>query len=530
METEKEIQPNQNMNEIYKKLESNPLLVYEKISNNKIIKDFSLNEKEKQIFSIILDIMKKNKLTSTVCRVAGGWVRDKLIGKESDDIDISVSYTPAWKLVLLINKELYPNKFKMGIIPKNPEKGKNVEVATTNICNISIDFVNLRVDEKRKSTPEVLDAELRDISINSLFYNINEQKVEDFTERGIKDLEQGIINTPVEPEVAILNDSFIALRMLRFAIKYKFRISDNINNYLDKNRDVIINNFYTKVSKERIEKEMSKIFLMDNCEYVIAYLCSFKLLDIIYLIKNFDSENNFDNIFLKTANLFILGEYLLKKGKIFDIEMNSDNFDKKDFCFLLLTLYFRDKKDEHDVSLNQKILKSTYRASKEHQQENKNMCRGFDDLYNIIKEEKYDRFKVGKTLRRISYKNIIHELYACIAYYYIEKFELNELLDKIDEDVLNKIIEKCKKFLNYVINEDMLHIDKMKSLYNGKDILEIMDIKTDKVIKPLLDYLIDEQIKNPKLDKNQALELLTKKLEDFSFDKSKNVNDKKDEI
>ena len=57
-----------------------------------------------------------------------------------------------------------------------------------------------------------------------------------------------------------------------------------------------------------------------------------------------------------------------------------------------------------------------------------------------------------------------------------------------------------------------------------------MDIKTDKVIKPLLDYLIDEQIKNPKLDKNQALELLTKKLEDFSFDKSKNVNDKKDEI
>ena len=530
METEKEIQPNQNMNEIYKKLESNPLLVYEKISNNKIIKDFSLNEKEKQIFSIILDIMKKNKLTSTVCRVAGGWVRDKLIGKESDDIDISVSYTPAWKLVLLINKELYPNKFKMGIIPKNPEKGKNVEVATTNICNISIDFVNLRVDEKRKSTPEVLDAELRDISINSLFYNINEQKVEDFTERGIKDLEQGIINTPVEPEVAILNDSFIALRMLRFAIKYKFRISDNINNYLDKNRDVIINNFYTKVSKERIEKEMSKIFLMDNCEYVIAYLCSFKLLDIIYLIKNFDSETNYDNIFFKTANLFILGEYLLKKGKIFDIEMNSDNFDKKDFCFLLLTLYFRDKKDEHDVSLNQKILKSTYRVSKEHQQENKNMCRGFDDLYNIIKEEKYDRFKVGKTLRRISYKNIIHELYACIAYYYIEKFELNELLDKIDEDVLNKIIEKCKKFLNYVINEDMLHIDKMKSLYNGKDILEIMDIKTDKVIKPLLDYLIDEQIKNPKLDKNQALELLTKKLEDFSFDKSKNVNDKKDEI
>ena len=530
---ENEIKSKSNVNEIYKKLESNLLVSYEKITNNKIIQNFSLNDKEKECFSIIMDIIAKNNLSSVVCRVAGGWVRDKLLGKDSDDIDIAVSGIEAWKLVYSINTELYPKKFKMGIIPKNPEKGKNIEVTTTNICNISIDFINLRIDEKRKSTPAILDAELRDLSINSMFYNINEQKVEDFTQRGIKDLEQGIINTPVDSDVAILNDSFIILRMLRFAIKFKFRIDDTINNYLEKNRDIIIKNFYTKVSKERIEKEMSKIFQMDNSEYVIAYLCSFKLLDIIYLIKNYDSKNNFDTIFLKTANLYILGEYLLKKGKIFDnIEITEKTFKRRDYCFLLLTLYFRDKTDKLNVSLNQKILKSTYRASNGHQQENKNMCRNFDDLYNMIKEEKYDRFKVGKALRRISYKNIIHILYACIAYEYIENFELNSLLSEINEDKLQKIIEKNKKFLNYVINEDMLHIDKIKPLFPGKELLEILDIKTDKMIKPLLDYLIDEQIKNPKLDKEQAIKLLNKKLEELYLefsDKSKNINDKKNE-
>ena len=213
-------------NEIYAKLELNSLVSYEKITNNKINQNISLNEKEKECFSIIMNNISKNNLGSVICRVAGGWIRDKLLGKESDDIDISVSGIAAWKLVYSINTELYPKKFKMGIIPKNPEKGKNIEVTTTNICNTSIDFVDLRLDEKRKLIPGLYDAELRDISINSMFYNINEQKVEDFTQRGIKDLEQGIINTPVNPDVAILNDSFIILRMLRFAIKFKFKIHD----------------------------------------------------------------------------------------------------------------------------------------------------------------------------------------------------------------------------------------------------------------------------------------------------------------
>ena len=531
---ENQIKKESNINEIYAKLESNSLVSYEKITNNKIIQNISLNEKEKECFSIIMNIITKNNLGSVVCRVAGGWVRDKLLGKESDDIDISVSGIASWKLVYSINTELYQKKFKMGIIPKNPEKGKNIEVTTTNICNTSIDFVDLRVDEKNSVTPGLFDAQLRDISINSMFYNINEQKVEDFTQRGIKDLEQGIINTPVNSDVAILNDSFIALRMLRFAIKFKFKIHDTINNYLEKNRDLIIHNFYKKVSKERIEKEMSKIFLMENSEYVIAYLCSFKLLDIIYLIKNYDSEYNFDTIFLKTANLYILSHYLIKKGKIFEnIEMNESNFNKKDFCFLLLTLYFRDKKDHLSVSLNQKILKSTYRASKEYQLENKNMCRNFDVLYNSIKEEKYDRFIIGKALRRISYKNILHILYTCIAYEYIEKLELNSLISEIDENTLRNIIEKNKKFLNYVINEDMLHIDKMKALIPGKDLLEILDLKTDKMVKPLLDYLLDEQIKNPKLDKEQAIELLNKKLEELNIkfnNESKDVNDNKNDL
>ena len=512
------------MNEIFSKLESNNIISYKYSKNNKIYMNFELNEVEKECFSIIMNILKKNNLNSVISRVAGGWVRDKLLGKESDDIDISLNDIEASKLVFIINEELNPGKYKLGIIPKNPSKGKNVEVATTNILNTVIDFVNLRCDEKTKMPSPLTDSELRDISINSLFYNINEQKVEDFTQRGITDLEKGVINTPVEPEVAILNDSFITLRMLRFAIKYKFRINDNINNYLEQNNKIILDNFYKKVSRERIEKELTKIFLLDNSQFVVAYLYSFNLLDSILLIKDCDDKNNYDYLNLKITNLYILGEYLYKKGKIFEIEIDSNNFNKVDYSFFLLTLYFRNKKDVNNLYLNQKILRHTYKTSNERQLENKCMCRNIDELLSLINEEKYERYKVGKILKRITYKNILPILYGCIAYEYNEKINLNDLLFEINENVLQNIINKVNKFFNYIKNEDMLHIDRLKPLFKGKELFDILPIITDKVIKPLLDYLIDEQIKNPKLNKEHAIELLSKKLEEFPLNKEENDN------
>jgi tRNA nucleotidyltransferase (CCA-adding enzyme) len=68
-------------------------------------------------------------------------------------------------------------------------------------------LVNLRseeyTDDSRVPTIEFgtpsQDAFRRDLTINSLFYNINQQKVEDYTQQGVEDLKLGIIRTPLEP-------------------------------------------------------------------------------------------------------------------------------------------------------------------------------------------------------------------------------------------------------------------------------------------------------------------------------------------
>ena len=514
MEIENENNQNIINNAIYQKLENNKLISYPLNTNNNINKEFELNEKEKECFTIIMNILKKNNLNTTVCRVAGGWVRDKLLGKESDDIDIALNDMKGSVLANLINEELYPGKNKVGIIQQNVEKGKNLETATIKVCKTWIDFVNLRCEEKDKIGTPLSDAERRDLSINSLFYNINEQKVEDFTNKGINDLINGIIETPIEAEITFRDDPLRILRMLRFALKYKFRIGNNINNYIEKNTEEIINNFYINISRERIEKELFKMLHMDNSAFAIGYLYSYNILDIILLIKNYDKENNYENILLKIANMYILGEYLLKNKKIFDIEINSDNFNKIDFSLLLLTLYFRNKKYKN-FEINQEILKNTYKTSNDYIKPNCLMCSNFDELHNVVNEINYGRLKIGKILRKITYRNIIPLLFTNIAYEYIEKVELKSLINELDENLLQNIIDKNKKFFDYIINEDMLHIDKMKPLYNGKELLEILNMKGGKELGILIEYLVDEQIKDPKLDKEQAIELIKKKKEEI---------------
>ena len=74
------------------------------------------------------------------------------------------------KLASLINEELYPGKDKVGIIQQNAQKGKHLETANIKICNIWIDFVNLRGEEENVIGTPLTDAERRDLSINSSNY------------------------------------------------------------------------------------------------------------------------------------------------------------------------------------------------------------------------------------------------------------------------------------------------------------------------------------------------------------------------
>lgn len=111
-----------------------------------------------------------NSGTRLLCeaRIAGGWVRDKLLERNSDDLDISISTLTGHTFALFLRQFLESKEFlesdlstrmaalaqsvagaatpmgHIGKIDANPEQSKNLETATARVMDLSLDFVNLR--------------------------------------------------------------------------------------------------------------------------------------------------------------------------------------------------------------------------------------------------------------------------------------------------------------------------------------------------------------------------------------------------
>ncbi|XP_038994662.1 CCA tRNA nucleotidyltransferase, mitochondrial-like [Hibiscus syriacus] len=102
----------------------------------------------------------------------------------------------------------------LAVIPSNPEQSKHLETARMHLFDLWIDFVNLRCEDYSENSriPTMKfgtaeeDAYQRDLTINSLFYNINTNLVEDLTESGLEDLKFGRIVTPLPPKATFLDD------------------------------------------------------------------------------------------------------------------------------------------------------------------------------------------------------------------------------------------------------------------------------------------------------------------------------------
>ncbi|KAH8584974.1 Cca1p [Cryptosporidium sp. chipmunk genotype I] len=249
-----------------------------------------LNEVEDELFKLLIEYTKFSNLKTTV-RVAGGWVRDKILRfiylnstKNKDcvmddskkpasilkkDIDIALDDISGKEFALGFNRWLqthhnYPIH-KVGIINRDPDKSKHLETATLAWNEISIDFVGLRSETYTlESRIPIIslgtakeDAFRRDFTINSMFYNLNERKIEDLTCKGIEDLYNGVIRTPLDPMKTFLDDPLRALRAFRFTSRLHFRVDEKLLSAC-KNKS-IHDALQTKISRERVGSEVHEM-------------------------------------------------------------------------------------------------------------------------------------------------------------------------------------------------------------------------------------------------------------------------------
>lgn len=251
----------------------------------------ALTPAEDSLFSF-LEYIQRLYAPTTHLRVAGGWVRDKLRGAESDDIDIALDNVMGATFARFITKFQRDRKLppsSVGLVKANSNKSKHLEVATIAIQGFTVDFVHLRAEAYSLNSriPNVTfaspqdDANRRDLTINALFYNLHTREIEDFTGQGVLDLNQRLIRTPRDPARTFLDDPLRVLRALRFACDLQFTLDKTLETALLSQRE-IVHAMTRKVSRERIGIEVRKMLAGEDPARAFDFLRTFKLLDVVF--------------------------------------------------------------------------------------------------------------------------------------------------------------------------------------------------------------------------------------------------------
>ena len=300
-----------------------------------------LTPDEANLFALLRQVRKETGLETTL-RVAGGWVRDRLlatpefqayhqvwqVGTAGDrltskfrqpapsmgrqgtkvlvsatcenqpvDIDIALDDMVGREFADYLNEYLSSqgeDTVSVGVVLKNPEKSKHLETATMKVGSFWIDFVNLRAEEYTQDSriPDLMrigtaseDAFRRDLTINALFYNINTGHVEDWTGRGIDDLRKGVVSTPLPPLTTLLDDPLRVLRSVRFAARLRFSMDNDLVAAAKDER--VRDALGQKVSRERVGGEVDLMLRSPDPVGAMRLLINLDLIETVLPVSKY---------------------------------------------------------------------------------------------------------------------------------------------------------------------------------------------------------------------------------------------------
>jgi len=212
------------------------------------------------------------------CYVIGGYVRDMIMERRSDDIDI-VAVGSGIELA---------EKFALQAGIKNEIKVfRNFGTAMVNYHGLDIEFVGARKESYSTDSRNPIvengtledDQNRRDFTINALAVSLNSNSFGKLIDpfNGLADIGKKILRTPLDPSITFSDDPLRMMRAVRFASQLKFDVDEATFIAIQKNKERIL-----IVSNERVAEELNKIICSSNPSEGIRLLEASGLLEIIF--------------------------------------------------------------------------------------------------------------------------------------------------------------------------------------------------------------------------------------------------------
>ena len=276
---------------------------------------------DQDIFHIISSIADK---LGVECYVVGGYVRDIFLQRKSNDTDVVVvgsGIQIATELKNSLGKKAHVSIFR------------NFGTAQVKYKGLEIEFVGARKESYTRGSRKPIvengsledDQNRRDFTINALAICLNKARFGELVDPfdGIYDMEDGIIRTPLDPDITFSDDPLRMLRCIRFATQLNFFIEEETFDALERNAERI-----KIISGERIEEELNKIIMtptpskgfvdLHRCGLLQLILPELTNLDIVETRNGRAHKNNFyhtlevlDNVSKKSDNLWLRWAALL---------------------------------------------------------------------------------------------------------------------------------------------------------------------------------------------------------------------------
>lgn len=195
------------------------------------------------------------------CYVVGGYVRDLFLGISSDDIDCVVVGSGVQMAKAFAKRLREETEAHAHVVTY-----QNFGTAQVTWRGQEIEFVGARREsyDRLSRNPIVEDGTLeddqnrRDFTINAMAICLNAARYGELVDPfgGILDLAEGVLRTPLDPDITFSDDPLRMLRCIRFATRLRFRIDDDTFEALERNAERL-----DIISQERIAEELNKILL-----------------------------------------------------------------------------------------------------------------------------------------------------------------------------------------------------------------------------------------------------------------------------